>query len=60
MPDFIIVVYSGLQCENIMFDGQVATPQGINLLYGDVHYHAITNLTAEMAKKYLCPACNKE
>jgi hypothetical protein len=52
------VVYSGLRCDNIMFDGQIATPQRINLLYGGQHYHVITNLTPAMAKRYVCPACN--
>ena len=42
-----------------MFDGQVATPQRINLLYDYRHYHVITKLTAGMAKGYVCPACNK-
>jgi hypothetical protein len=50
-------VYSGLRCD--MFDGQVATPQRINLLYDDRHYHVITSLTAAMAKRYMCPAGNK-
>ena len=59
LSQYRIVVYSGLQCDNIMFDGQVATPQRINLLYDDQHYHVITNLTAAMAKRYVCPACNK-
>ena len=42
-----------------MFDGQVATPHRINLRYYDQQYHVITNLTAAMAKGYVCPACNK-
>jgi len=59
LSQYRIVVYSGLRCDSIMFDGQVATPQRINLLYDDDHYHVITNLTAAMAKRYVCPACNK-
>ena len=59
LSDYRIVVYSGPRCYNIMFDGQVATPQRINLLYDARHYHVITNLTAAMAKRYVCPACNK-
>jgi hypothetical protein len=39
--------------------GQVATAQRINLLYDGQHYHVITNLTAAMAERYLCPACNR-
>lgn len=42
-----------------MFDGQVATLQRINLLYDSQHYDVITNLTAAMAKRYVCPACNE-
>jgi hypothetical protein len=42
-----------------MFDGEVATPQRINLLHDGQYYHVITNLTAAMAKRYVCPACNK-
>jgi hypothetical protein len=35
LSQYRIVVYSGLRCDSIMFDGQVATPQRINLLYDD-------------------------
>jgi len=42
-----------------MFDGQVATSQRMNLLYDAQHYHVIMNLTAAMAKGYVCPACSK-
>jgi len=28
-------------------------------LYDGQHYHAITNLTEAVAKRYVCPACNK-
>jgi len=59
LSQYRIVVYSGLRCDNIMFDGQVATPQRINLLYDDQHYLVITNLTAAMAKRYVSPACKK-
>jgi len=51
--EYRIVMYSGLRCD-IMFDGQVATPQTINLLSDGQHYHVITNLTAAMAKRG-CP-----
>jgi len=51
------VVYSGLRSD-IIFDGQFASPQRINLLCIEAHYHAITNLAASMAKRYVCPACN--
>jgi hypothetical protein len=51
LSQYRIVVYSGLRCDSIMFDGQVATPQRINLLYEEQHYHVITNLTAAMGKR---------
>jgi hypothetical protein len=38
-----IVVYTGLNCDTIMFEGQVETSERINLVYDDVtrHYHVI-------------------
>ena len=56
-----IFVFSGLNCEDIMFDGQVHTEKGINLLYDDVarHNHVILNITGSMVKRYICKACNK-
>ena len=53
------MVYSDLRCDNYIFDGQVVTPQRINLLCDGQHYHVITNLAAAMAKEYVCPACNE-
>jgi len=52
-PDYKIVVYQGLSCEELMFEGPVESAKRNNLLYVDVerHYHAITNLTGAMAKK---------
>jgi hypothetical protein len=59
--EYRIIVYTGLKCDQIMYDGQVDSPKRINLLYDDVtrHYHVINNLTGAMAKKFLCKACNK-
>jgi hypothetical protein len=56
-----IVVYTGLNCDSIMFEGLVDSPKRINLLYDDVtrHYHVINSLTGAMAKQYGCTACNK-
>jgi len=47
-----IVVYRGLSCEDIMFEGQVDSPKRLNILYDDVerHYHVIAKVTAAMAK----------
>jgi hypothetical protein len=49
VSEYGVVVYSGLRCD-ITFDGQVATPQRINLLYDWTHYHVITEMTASVAK----------
>jgi hypothetical protein len=59
--EYKIVVYHGLKCEDIMFEGQVYSAEQTNLLYDGVelHYHVITNLTVDMARKYVCKACNK-
>ena len=56
-----IVVYKGVKCDSIMFEGQVGSSKRIHLLYDDVtrHYHVIANLTGVMAKRYVCKACNK-
>jgi len=55
-----IVVYHGLSREDIMFEWQVDFVKRINLLYDVVerHYYVITNLTAAMARRYVCEACN--
>ena len=46
-----IIVFTGLNCDEIYFDGQVQSEKRINLFYDDVdhHYHVITNLTGAMA-----------
>jgi hypothetical protein len=56
-----IVMYQGLSCDNIMFEGRVQSSKRLNLLYDDVHqhYHVITNLTGAMARRYVRKACNK-
>jgi len=60
--EYRIVVFAGLNCEKIYFDGQVNSEKRINLLYDDVnhHYHVITNVTGAMARRYVCKGCNKE
>jgi len=44
-----------------MFEGQVDSSKRLNILYDDVecHYYVIVNLTAAMAKKYVCKGCIK-
>ena len=56
-----IVLYQGLSCDNIMFEGRVESAKRLNLLYDDVerHYHVITNLTDAKVSRYICKACNK-
>ena len=56
-----IVVYHGLSCDDIMFEGQVVSSKRLNILYDDVkwHYYVTVKLTAAMAKKYVCKVCNK-
>jgi hypothetical protein len=47
-----IVVYKGLNCAQILFDGQVESPKRLRLLFDDVtrHYHVRNYLTEAMAK----------
>jgi len=56
-----IVVYRGLTCEDIMFEGHVDPPKRLNILFDQIerHYHAIANFTGAMAKKYVCKGCSK-
>ena len=59
--EYKIVVYRGLSCEDIIFEGQVTAEKRVNLLYDEVnrHYHVIANLTGAMSKQYICEACNQ-
>ena len=59
--EYRIVVFGGLNCEDIMFDGQVDSEKRINLLYDGVwkYYHVINNLTGAMARRYVCRGCTK-
>jgi hypothetical protein len=49
-----IVVYTGLNCDSIMYEGHVEMSERINLLYDDTnrHYHVIGSLTGAMAKQF--------
>jgi len=60
--EYRIVVFGGLNCEDIVFDGQVVSEKRINLLYDEVanHYHVINNVTGALSRKYVCKGCNKE
>ena len=59
--EYKIVVYGGLNCEDIIFEGRVTSEKRVNLLYDDVtrHYHVIANLTGAMSKRYICEGCSK-
>jgi hypothetical protein len=59
--EYKIVVYEGLNCDNIMYEGRVESPTRINLLYDEVtrHYHVIGSLTSAMAKRFVCKGCGK-
>jgi len=59
--EYKIVVYHGLSCEDIMFEGQVDSTKRLNILYDDIerHYYVIANLTGAMARKYVCKGCKK-
>jgi hypothetical protein len=59
--EYRIVVFGGLKCEDIYFDGQVESEKRINLVYDDEkrHYHVINSLTGALARRYVCKGCNK-
>jgi hypothetical protein len=59
--EYRIVVFAGLNCEDIMFDGQVESENRINLLYDEVsqHFHVIGSLTGALSRKYVCKGCNR-
>jgi len=59
--EYRIVVYGGVDCRDIIFDGQGTSEKRINQLYDDVnrHYHVIANLTGAVVKRYVCKGCNK-
>jgi len=45
--EYKLVVYSGLNCDSIMYQGHVESNKRVNLLFDEVirHYHVIGNLT---------------
>ena len=59
--EYRIVVFGGLDCEDVILDRHVKSEKRINLLYDDVNilYHVITHLTGAMVKRYVCKGCNK-
>jgi hypothetical protein len=61
LKQYRIIVYGGLSCEDIVFDGHSECEKRLNLLYDDTtrHHHVITNITAAMSKHYVCKGCGK-
>jgi hypothetical protein len=59
--EYRIVVYEVLRCDQIIFEGNNQSAKRLNLLFEPVtkHYLVINSLTGDMAKKYICKACNK-
>jgi hypothetical protein len=54
------IVYGGLNCDSIYFEGQVDAPKILNLLDDtNRHYHMISSLTGAMAKRFVCHAFGK-
>jgi len=51
--EYRIVVFRGLDCKDIMFDGQVDSEKRINLVYDDVqhHYHVVNSVTGALPRK---------
>jgi hypothetical protein len=58
--NYRIVVFGGLNCSDMIFDGEVEFERRTNLLYDDVahHYHVIINVPAAISRKYFCKGCN--
>jgi hypothetical protein len=56
-----IMVFVGLNCKDLVFDGQVESEKRINLIYDDVthHYHVINSMTGALARRFVCKGCNK-
>jgi len=59
--EYRIIVYGGLNCEDMTFDGVNESEKIIYLLYDETtrHYHVINILTGAMAKRYVCEGCGK-
>jgi hypothetical protein len=51
--EYRIVVFGGLNCEDIYYDGQVESEKRINLVYDDVrrHFHVINSLTGALKRQ---------
>jgi len=59
--EYRIIVFGGVDCEDIYFDGKVESEKRINLVYDAVqrYFHVINSLTGAMTRQYACRGCNK-
>jgi hypothetical protein len=59
--EYRIVVFGGLSCKDIVFDGQVKSEKGINLLYDNVThlYNVINSSTGVISRRFDCKGCKK-
>jgi hypothetical protein len=59
--EYKIVLYSGLNCESIMYREHVESNKRNRLLFEEVthHYHVICHLTEAMANRHDCEGSNK-
>jgi len=59
--EYRIVVFKGLDCKDLMFDGKVDSKKRLNLVYDEVHhhFHVINNVTGALSQNYFCKGCNK-
>jgi len=61
LKEYRIVVFRGLDCNDMMFDGQVDSEKRINLVFDDVkhNFHVINSVTGALSREYFCEGCNK-
>jgi hypothetical protein len=52
--EYKVVVYSGLHCNEIVYEARAESCKLLNLRYVNLHYHVIVNLTEAIAKRYIC------
>jgi len=57
--EYKIIVYEGLNCDGIMFEGQVQSSKRLLLYDGVTRQYHVISLAGAMAKRYVCQACNK-
>jgi hypothetical protein len=55
LKEYRIVVFGGLNCEDLVYDGQVESEKRINLLYDDVTHlnYVINSMTGAFARRFV-------